>query len=224
MEYVALLQQPDKDKKKKEKTKVPEKQSNSPTESETTGAGGRGVEPPQTIPQPSIGFEPNTMLPGTISGMVSSPGMAGTTAGVVGSGPGVAGTTAGVVSSGPSMAVMTAGVVGSGPSMVVTTAGVVGSGPSAATTPVPSNSGQPESDEENDSLLRFNDRESQRLTSETHRLLQCHAEHAMTIAELVQSFTDARDPARPQAEELSLCLHKHNAKRGGSKSPKIFQV
>ena len=74
------------------------------------------------------------------------------------------------------------------------------------------------------SLMRFSDRESQRLTSETQRLLQSHPEHAMTIGELIQSFVEVEDPARPQPEELSLCLHKHNVRKGGSKSPKLFQV
>ena len=74
------------------------------------------------------------------------------------------------------------------------------------------------------SVLQLEDKESQRLASETQRLLQCHPEHAMTIGELVQSFQDSEDPAKPQAEELHLYLNKHNIKRGGSKSPRIFQV
>ena len=123
------------------------------------------------------------------------------------------GTTAGMVGSGTTMAGSTPGMTNSGTR-------VVGSGNGTTTTPsttVNRESGC-------GSLLRFSERESQRLASETHRLLQCHAEHAMTIGELVQSFTEAGDPVRPQAEELSLCLHKHNVRRGGSKSPKIFQV
>ena len=71
--------------------------------------------------------------------------------------------------------------------------------------------------------LRFSDRESQRLASETQRLLQCHQEHAMTVSELVQSFEEAGDPALPRPEELSLCLHKHNVRKG-SKLPRLFQV
>ena len=46
----------------------------------------------------------------------------------------------------------------------------------------------------------------------------------MTIEELVESFAEAEDPAHPQPEELSLGLHKHNVRRGGSKAPKMFQV
>ena len=72
--------------------------------------------------------------------------------------------------------------------------------------------------------LRLEDRDSQRLASETHRLLQCHHEHAMTVSELVQSFKEAEDPISPGPEVLNLCLHKHNVKKGGSKSPSIFQV
>ena len=74
------------------------------------------------------------------------------------------------------------------------------------------------------SVLHLNEKESQRLASETQRLLLCHHEHAMTVSELVLSFTEAGDPARPSAEELHLCLHKHNVRRGGAKSPRIFQV
>ena len=73
-------------------------------------------------------------------------------------------------------------------------------------------------------VLRLEDKDSQRLASETHRLLQCHHEHAMTVSELVQSFKEAEDPLSPEPEVLHLCLHKHNVKKGGSKSPSIFQV
>ena len=74
------------------------------------------------------------------------------------------------------------------------------------------------------SVLDLEDKDSQRLSSETHRLLQCHHEHAMTVSELVQSFKEAEDPLSPEPEVLHLCLHKHNVKKGGSKSPSIFQV
>ena len=89
---------------------------------------------------------------------------------------------------------------------------------------VEGSSNLPNTTKEESSLLRLGDKESQRLASETQRLLQCHHEHAMTVSELVQSFKEAEDPASPQPEELNLCLHKHNVRRGGPQAPRIFQV
>lgn len=67
---------------------------------------------------------------------------------------------------------------------------------------------------------RLDEKETQRLCSETNRLLLCHQEHAMTVSELVACFRAADDPAQPSPEELYLCLKKQN----NGKKKKTFQV
>ena len=67
---------------------------------------------------------------------------------------------------------------------------------------------------------RLDEKEIQRLCSETHRLLLCHQEHAMTVSELASCFKAADDPAQPSPEELYLCLKKQNT----GKKKKTFQV
>ena len=67
---------------------------------------------------------------------------------------------------------------------------------------------------------QLDEKEAKRLCSETHRLLLCHKEHAMTLSELVECFRVGEDPASPSAEQLYLCLKNYNSKGGG----KNFQV
>ena len=205
MQYVALVHQPDKEKKKKDKAKAPpQKAPSEPLLEPADGSkqppaehsGGATVEP--TVRR----AETSPLLPPSLSTTVTLPEpLQPNGSGVVGSGGG-----GGIVGSG-----------GGGGGLFGTTA--------AGTTST--TGGKTESEvkaSEGGSLLRFCDRESQRLASETQRLLQCNPEHAMTVEELVVSFTEAEDPAHPQPEELSLSLHKHNVRRGGSKAPKMFQV
>ena len=71
---------------------------------------------------------------------------------------------------------------------------------------------------------QLDEKEAKRLSSETHRLLLCHQEHAMTLSELVECFRVGRDPASPLAEELYQCLKKNNSKGGGGKGQNNFQV
>lgn len=199
MQYIALIQQPDKDKKKKDKTKAPpqktpsetpEPTNSKPSSTELTGTTSSVAEPTFTRADTS------PVLPPPLPAIVPQHEHVQPSGSGSGSGGGGGG----------------GGVVGSGTTVVGTTA-----------TPTATTEAK-EKEGEGEPLLRFSDRESQRLASETQRLLQCHAEHAMTIEELVQSFTEAEDPAQPRAEELSLCLHKHNVRRGGSKAPRMFQV
>ena len=73
--------------------------------------------------------------------------------------------------------------------------------------------------------LRFDEKESRRLCSETQRLLLTHQEHAMTLAELVECFRAGEDPAAPSTEELYECLRAYNTKVSGpTKGQKLFQV
>ena len=58
---------------------------------------------------------------------------------------------------------------------------------------------------------------SQRLCSETHRMLLSHHEHAMTVSELVAGFMASGDPAEPTAEELIVHLKKSSGKKGWKK-------
>ena len=72
---------------------------------------------------------------------------------------------------------------------------------------------------------QLDEKEAKRLSSETHRLLLCHQEHAMTLSELVECFRIGEDPASPSAEELYQCLKKNNSKGGGGgKGQNNFQV
>ena len=71
---------------------------------------------------------------------------------------------------------------------------------------------------------QLDEKEAKRLSSETHRLLLCHQEHAMTLSELVECFRVGEDPASPSAEELYQCLKKNNSKGGGGKGQNNFQV
>ena len=212
VQYIALIQQPDKDKKKKDKTKAPpqktpsetpEPTNSKPSATELTGTTSSVAEPTFTRADTSPLLPPPlpAIVPQHEHSQPSGSGGGGGGGGVVGSGSGGGGGGGGG-----------GGVVSSGTTVVGTTAA-----PTATTE-------AKEKESEGEPLLRFSDRESQRLASETQRLLQCHAEHAMTIEELVQSFAEAEDPAQPRAEELSLCLHKHNVRRGGSKAPRMFQV
>ena len=72
-------------------------------------------------------------------------------------------------------------------------------------------------------LIPSEEKEFQRLSSETRRLLLCHQEHAMTLSELWQCFRDMEDPACPQLpQDLMASLQK----QGSSKAQKssLFQV
>lgn len=50
----------------------------------------------------------------------------------------------------------------------------------------------------------------ERLISEIRRMLLSHQEHAMTLAELVESFLANQDPTHPTAESLYRQLSTHN--------------
>ena len=238
MQYVALLQQPDKDKKKKDKTKpLPQKAPPEPlleppgvniVQLPAEQTGGVAVEPTvmraetsPLLPSPTIP-RPEPLHPNG-SGVVAIGGVGGGgVVGISGGGGGViaiGGGGGGVVDISGGGGGGGGGVIAIGGGGVVSVSGGVVS--SGATVKPESSQGK---GGEGGSLLRFDDRESQRLASETQRLLQCHPENAMTIEELMKSFKEAGDPAHPQPEELSLCLHKHNVRRGGAKAPRMFQV
>jgi len=72
--------------------------------------------------------------------------------------------------------------------------------------------------------MKLDEKEAKRLSSETHRLLLCHQEHAMTLSELVECFRVGEDPASPSAEQLLLSLKNYNSKGGGNKGQNNFQV
>jgi hypothetical protein len=61
---------------------------------------------------------------------------------------------------------------------------------------------------------QLSEEEARRLSSETRRLLLCHQEHAMTLAELVESFVATGDPAGPNPESLYQALLKHGGSIG----------
>ncbi len=63
----------------------------------------------------------------------------------------------------------------------------------------------------------LSDSEYKRLCSETRRLLLCHQEHAMTLIELVDSFSASGDPANPTPESLYEVLMKLNPGNTGEK-------
>ena len=206
MQYIALVHQQDKEKKKKDKAKAPPQKV--PSEPLLEPADGSKHPPAEesggATVEPTVRRADTSPLPPSLSTVTLPEPLQPNGSGVVGSGTGGGG--GGIVGSGG----------GGGGLFGTTTAGTT------STT-----GGKPASEvkaSEGGSLLRFCDRESQRLASETQRLLQCNPEHAMTIEELVESFAEAEDPAHPQPEELSLGLHKHNVRRGGSKAPKMFQV
>ena len=56
---------------------------------------------------------------------------------------------------------------------------------------------------------------AKRLSSETRRLLLCHPEHSMTLAELVESFVAMGDPAKPNPQLLYQALMRHGGTTGG---------
>ena len=58
-------------------------------------------------------------------------------------------------------------------------------------------------------------KDAERLSSETKRLLLRHSEHALTLSELVESFRESRDPARPTAEMLYKSLSEYNTRTAG---------
>lgn len=51
------------------------------------------------------------------------------------------------------------------------------------------------------------------ICSEVHRILLCHREHAMTLAELVQRLKTEEDQAVPSSDNLHQYLEKANAKQ-----------
>lgn len=58
-------------------------------------------------------------------------------------------------------------------------------------------------------------KDAERLSSETKRLLLGHSEHALTLSELVETFREAKDPAKPSAEMLYESLSKYNTRAAG---------
>ena len=80
-------------------------------------------------------------------------------------------------------------------------------------------------------LSHVSDADSNRVFSETNRLLLCHHEHAMTLSELFERFQAQEEDALVLSVELlHLCLEKHNAKGTsmtagrGARGPKKLQV
>ena len=71
------------------------------------------------------------------------------------------------------------------------------------------------------------EKEGKRLFTETRQLLQLHSEHAMTLSELVERFTESGEPSRPSMEKLYQLLTKFNVKEDGQgnwKPTKVLQV
>ena len=66
-------------------------------------------------------------------------------------------------------------------------------------------------------------KDAERLSSETKRLLLGHSEHALTLSELVESFRESRDPARPTAEMLYESLSKHNTRSAGGQRFEVMR-
>ena len=71
--------------------------------------------------------------------------------------------------------------------------------------------------------LHFDEKEAKRLCSESQRLLLSHPDHAMTLAEMVESFMQGEDPARPSTGELHHCLAANNTTGSGGEGVKVQQ-
>ena len=131
VQYVALLQRPDKDKKKSKQNAPLEPSPSQALQDQAQPAGTeqaeRHTESSLLVTRPSPALEPKTVLPDT-----SGEGRGGTT--VVSSGTTVVGTIVGMVGGGTTVAGTIAGMAKSGTSVAGTIAGMVGGGISVAGT------------------------------------------------------------------------------------------